>query len=101
MSLNGSVHTDGQYSLLLTSTTIGAAVTGTTTTPVVRLAGMNYLIVEAKFTYGAGGTTVTAWIQTTVDNGATWIDIMNFAFTTAAASKVSAVTAVTALAAAV
>ncbi len=39
-------------------------------------------------------------MQTSVDGGASWIDIMNFSFTTAAASKVSAVVGTTALAAA-
>jgi hypothetical protein len=47
------------------------------------------LTVEAVFLYGSGGTTVKAWVQTSLDNGVTWVDIMNFAFTTAAASKVS------------
>lgn len=43
------------------------------------------LAVQANFIYGAGGTTVSAWLQTSLDGGATWIDIANFSFTTASA----------------
>jgi len=62
---------------------------------------VNYLCVEAVFLYGSGGTTANAYIQTSLDGGLTWVDIMNFSFTTAAATKISAVVATTALAAAV
>lgn len=33
--------------------------------------------------YGAGGTSIKAWIQTSLDGGENWIDIANFAATTA------------------
>lgn len=41
--------------------------------------------VQANFTYGSGGTTVDAYLQTSLDNGTTWIDIAQFHFTTASA----------------
>jgi len=41
------------------------------------------LLLQANFTYGSGGTTADAWVQTSLDSGATWIDIANFHFTTA------------------
>lgn len=77
----------------ITGIVVGAAVTG--------LAGMKYLACEAIFTYGSGGTTAKFWVQTSLDQGVTWIDIMSFAFATATASKVSAVVWSTALAAGV
>lgn len=43
------------------------------------------LIVQANFTYGSGGTTVDAFLQTSVDGGITWIDIAQFHLTTASA----------------
>lgn len=89
MGLNSEIH-GGSHIALLPATTITTAVTGTTTTPVTRLAGMSYLMVKALFTYGSGGTTVKAWIQTSFDGGTTWVDVMNFAFTTASGDKVSA-----------
>jgi hypothetical protein len=42
-------------------------------------------ILQANFTYGSGGTTVSAWVQTTFDGGNTWVDAANFSFTTASA----------------
>ena len=99
MSQSSNLHNNGQRIPLLAALTIGAAVSATGTTPVVKLSGAQYLAVEAQFLYGAGGTTVDAYIQTSLDGGTTWIDIMNFHFTTSAASKVSAVVTSTALAA--
>lgn len=45
------------------------------------------LLVQARLAYGSGGTTVKAYLQTTIDQGATWVDIACFAFTTASASR--------------
>lgn len=101
MSLNGAIHQNGQRIVLLSALTIGAAVAATATTPVVLLSGIKYLVVQAKFLYGAGGTTVDAYVQTSIDGGVTWVDIMEFAFTTSALRKISAVVASTAVAAAV
>jgi hypothetical protein len=43
------------------------------------------LCVQANFTYGSGGATVDAYLQTSLDGGNTWIDIAQFHFTTASA----------------
>lgn len=40
------------------------------------------MLIEANFTYGSGGTTIDAWVQTTVDGGTTWIDVCNFSVAT-------------------
>lgn len=40
------------------------------------------LTIQGSFTYGSGGTTADAWVQTSLDGGTTWIDIANFHFTT-------------------
>ena len=56
------------------------------------------VLLQANFTYGSGGTTASAWVQTSVDQGVTWIDIANFSFTTASARttfNLSALTPVT------
>ena len=42
---------------------------------------------EAIFTYGSGGTSADVYVQTSFDGGTTWVDICNFHFTTASASK--------------
>lgn len=46
---------------------------------------------HATFTYGSGGTTTKAWLQTSFDDGTTWIDVMNFAFATTTAQKIAQV----------
>jgi len=90
MSLGADVHINAQRYVFLAPLTIGAAVAATATTPVTKLAGAAHCQVQAVFLYGAGGTTTNAYFQTSLDGGLTWIDIMNFSFTTAAATKVSA-----------
>ena len=62
--------------------------------------GTTALAALAKLVVAGGGTTVDVYIQTSLDRGVTWIDIMNLTFTTATASKVSAVNTAVALAAA-
>ena len=85
---------------LLAQTTIAAAVADQVTTPVTNLVGMKYLAVQAAFLYGADGTDLTVHVQTSLDGGTTWVDVMAFNFTTAAATRISAVNADVALAAA-
>jgi hypothetical protein len=85
---------------LLPSTTIAGAVTGQVGQVIKARSAPRYLLVEAAFAYGSGGTTAKAWVQTRVSGG-TWRDIMAFAFTTAAAKKFSAVNGAIALAAAI
>ncbi len=86
---------------LIPTTTIAAAVSLTIGPTVVIGTPAKYLTAQAKFLYGAGGTNVTVYIQTSIDNGVTWLDVMSFQFTTAAATKVSACSLDVALAAAV
>lgn len=62
---------------------IGAA-QSVTAGPVCPLLGSpRNATIQANFTYGSGGATVDAYIQTSFDNGATWCDAANFHFTTA------------------
>lgn len=89
-----------QFSLL-GSTTITTAVAGVTGSVVTGLQGMYFLGAIAVFAYGSGGTTAKFWVQTSLDGGTTWIDVMSFAFLLASATKMSAVVVTTALAAAV
>lgn len=43
---------------------------------------------HANFVYGSGGTSVDAWVQTSLDDGASWVDVANFHFTTSSARAV-------------
>ena len=71
---------------LLDTLTITAA--GTVTgAPVYIGPDAAFLTFEAIFTYGSGGSTAKSYLQTSLDGGATWIDIGHASFTTATASK--------------
>lgn len=76
---------------LLATTTLAGAVTAQTTEAVKGLHNMQYLVCEAIFVRAGGGTTAKFWIQTSLDGGVTWVDIINFAFATTTASKLTAV----------
>lgn len=80
---------------------IAAAITQpATTTPAQVLIAPQSLAIQASLTYGSGGTTIDAYVQTSLDGGTTWIDIAEFSFTTASAVKVfnlSRLTPVTAI----
>jgi hypothetical protein len=77
----------------LLSATVTAAVTAQTAGEETGLDGMSGLVMEAIFTYGSGGTSAKAWVQTSLDGGTTWVDIACFAFTTSTANKVATVSA--------
>lgn len=91
MSMSGEQQQGGRSFVLLAPLTIAAAVGPLFTTPVTKLAGMDYLGVMAVFLYGAGGTTVKAWIQTSFDGGTLWVDVINFPFATSASKLTAAV----------
>lgn len=69
--------------IVLMDETITTAQTATTKTVVTGFARAKGVTIQCNFTYGAGGTTAKVWVQTSFDGGATWVDIANFAHTTA------------------
>lgn len=77
-------------SFSLHSQTITAA-QAAQTSAVILLPGLKGLLVHASFVYGSGGTSAKYWIQTSLDLGTTWVDVMCFAFATTTAKKVSGV----------
>lgn len=71
-----------------TAVTITAA--GTTICDVVDgLDGMAGVSLQARMIYGSGGTNVKVYVQTSLDQGATWIDIACILFGTANESEVA------------
>ena len=73
---------------LLTLNNIGAAIAEVATSPAQFLVAPRNACIQANFTYDSGGTTVDAYVQTSLDGGSTWCDIAQFHFTTASARKV-------------
>lgn len=54
----------------------------------IKVGDAAYLLLLAKFENGSGGTTVKAYVQTSLDDGTTWIDVACFAFATTDVPKV-------------
>lgn len=75
----------------LVSETITIALSAVIRKPTSGLYGMKQVAIEANFVYGSGGTTVDVWVQTSLDGGANWIDIAQFAFLTTSLRKVHTV----------
>jgi hypothetical protein len=73
---------------LLQTIPIAAPVTGFVSSPLKLPAAPRNLVIDAEFTYGSGGTTVDAWVQTSIDGGKTWVDIAQFHFTTSSGSAI-------------
>lgn len=84
---------------ILLNATITTAVTASVTTPEqFRDGNPESAIIQGTFTYGSGGTTADAWVQTSIDEGGTWIDVANFHFLLASKRflfNLSALTSVT------
>lgn len=76
----------GYYSLA--DLPITTALTGSAQTAIESLEGMLAGTIQAKLAYGSGGTSVKAYVQTTLDDGLTWVDVASFTFTTSSATKV-------------
>jgi hypothetical protein len=86
---------------LLPSTAISSPLSATPGPTLTLNGAPRNLTVQANLTYGSGGTSIDAYVQTTLDAGATWTDICNFHFTTSSARRVynlSAATPVTSIA---
>lgn len=67
--------------------TLAAAVTADVTAGVFAIGRCESLTLQGVITVAGGGTTAKAWVQTSLDGGATWMDIANFAFTTSTAAR--------------
>jgi hypothetical protein len=70
----------GDFTITTAGTQIGSVVTG--------LEGILGAAAQMRLAYGSGGTSVKAYLQTSLDQGTTWIDAACFTFTTASAVKV-------------
>ncbi|WP_316184718.1 MULTISPECIES: hypothetical protein [unclassified Bradyrhizobium] len=57
--------------------------------PMPDLSGMSAVSLEASLQYGSGGTSLTAIVVTSFDNGLTWRHIARFDFGAAAATRLA------------
>lgn len=81
--------------------TEGVSVAGAGQAEIDQLDGMDGVSLQASFVYGSGGTTCIVTVQTSLDQGASWIDIARFDFATSNAKKIANISAASAVAPAV
>lgn len=62
--------------------------------------GHSNIAIQGVFTYGSGGTTALAWVQTSFDGGATWADVCALNFATASSKVIFNISSATPIAAA-
>lgn len=77
--------------------TEGVSVAGVAQEIIDRLGGMTSVSLQAKFGYGSGGTSCVVVVQTSLDQGSSWIDIARFDFAQSNATKIANISAATAL----
>ena len=77
--------------MLSRRTIVSETITTAITAVISGLYGMKELVIEANFVFGSGGTTVDAWLQTSLDGGNNWIDIAQFAFLVTSLRKIHTV----------
>ena len=68
---------------------ITTALTSSAQTAIDDLEGMTAVSLVAILSYGSGGTTAVAVVQTSVDGGTTWYDVARFDFATSSETKVA------------
>lgn len=88
---------DSAITSAVTNSTITEATSsqGVAIAYVDRLEGASAATLSANFTYGSGGTSLKVDVETTLNQGSTWIPVCRFAFTTASAEKVANVSGLT------
>ena len=60
-----------------------------------RLDGILAALIEFRFTYGSGGTSGYAIVETSLDGGTSWIEVARFDFTTASKTRIVNLSALT------
>lgn len=61
---------------------------GATVAYIDGLEGMLGATIQANFNYGSGGTSLKVIVETSLDQGTTWVEVVRLAFTTASEENV-------------
>jgi hypothetical protein len=77
----------GDFSVTTAATQVGEVVDD--------LSGALAVTLSARLAYGSGGTSCYAVVETSLDQGVTWVQIARFDFTTAGLQKVMTVSGLT------
>lgn len=82
-----SVYSLGDFNIGAAATQVGAVVDD--------LSGALAVTLSARLAYGSGGTSCHALVETSLDQGVTWVQIARFDFTTSGLQKVMTVSGLT------
>lgn len=85
--ITGGTFSLGDFSIGAAGSQTGEAVTD--------LGGMSAATLSARLAYGSGGTSCYAIVETSLDQGVTWVQIARFDFTTSGAQKILTVSGLT------
>lgn len=78
----------GQFAIQLSGNDLTISIAQTITSDILKnLEGVQALSLEVKLAYGSGGTKIQHYLQTTFDQGTTWVDIACVTFLTAGGTK--------------
>jgi len=77
----------GDFSITTAATQVGEVV--------VDMGGALAVTLSARLAYGSGGTSCYALVETSLDQGVTWVQIARFDFTTSGLQKVLTVSGLT------
>lgn len=84
---NPGVYNLGDYAL--TTAVTGQVITDANDNAYIEdLEGMLAATLQIKLNYGSGGTTAKVYVQTSLDQGSTWVDVACATFTTSSATKI-------------
>ena len=87
-----SIYNLGDYALTSAQTdlviTSGSASSGASQAFIDNLDGMTAVTIQARLAYGSGGTSLKVDVETSLDQGQTWVAVARLAFTTSSAVKV-------------
>jgi len=76
---NPGIYSLGDFTITAAGTQIGTVVDD--------LAGVAELDAQLRLAYGSGGTAVKAYLQSSLDQGTTWFDLLCFTATTAGKTR--------------
>lgn len=85
--ITGGTFSLGDFSISAAATQVGDVIDD--------LGGATAITLSARLGYGSGGTSCYALVETSLDQGVTWVQIARFDFTTSGAQKILTVSGLT------
>lgn len=72
----------------INAATTATVITSANNVAYLDLEGMTAATIQVNFNYGSGGTSIKVTVETSLDDGTTWIEVARVALTTSSSEKV-------------